>query len=59
MDFAVRAIAVGEIADGWRLFTRLLRGISDCETFEHKVLDDVTREQGRIGLDLHDDTSQR
>jgi PAS domain S-box-containing protein len=50
-------LAVNEI-DHLRMFTGIVRDISDRKELQRRVLDIATEEQRRIGQDLHDSTQQ-
>ena len=53
------ALSISELHDGrQRLFTGVLRDISDRKIIEKEVLESVADEQRRIGQDLHDGTGQ-
>lgn len=52
-------LAVSEYEDhGKRMFTGVLRDLTIRKTLEREVLDAVTREQQRIGQELHDTAAQ-
>lgn len=50
-------LTVGEVAEG-RLFTGIIRDVSDQKTLQEQVLAVAEQEQRRIGQDLHDDIGQ-
>ena len=53
------ALSISELHDGrQRLFTGVVRDISDRKFIEKEVLESVADEQRRIGQDLHDGTGQ-
>ncbi len=55
MDLAVSATSV----EGRRIFTGLVRDITERKRLEQEILEISDREQQRIGSDLHDDLCQR
>lgn len=55
MDLAVSATDLGER----RIFTGLVRDITDRKRLEQEILEISDHEQRRIGSDLHDDLCQR
>ena len=53
------SISISELREeGQRLFTGVIRDLSDRKTLEKEVLESVADEQRRIGQDLHDSTGQ-
>ena len=54
IDLAVSEFHIG----GRRMFTGMIRDISDRKELERQVLDIATEEQQRIGRDLHDSLGQ-
>jgi PAS domain S-box-containing protein len=54
-------LSIGEVtlADGKRLFTGIIRDLSDRKQLEEKILQISEEEQHRIGQDIHDDLCQQ
>lgn len=54
-------LSIGEVilADGKRLFTGIIRDLTDRKQLEEKILQISEEEQHRIGQDIHDDLCQQ
>jgi PAS domain S-box-containing protein len=54
-------LSIGEVtlADGKRLFTGIIRDLTDHRILEEKILRISEEEQARIGQDIHDDLCQQ